>query len=78
MLARKQVFIAYPNESSPSFQKPYSIFPQDLSLVFDEFQDNLKDPPKVLPPLRGIVMVRERWSQVRLDQQSRKEARRNY
>jgi len=27
MLAQKQVLIAYPSESSPSFQKPYSSCP---------------------------------------------------
>ena len=54
MFAQKQVLIAYPSESSPSFQKPHSICPQDLSLVLDEFKDVFQKPPKGLPPLRSI------------------------
>jgi len=54
MLAQKPIFLAYPSESSPSFQSPHSRCPQDLSLVLDEFKDVFQEPPKGLPPLRGI------------------------
>ena len=54
MFAQKQVFLAYPSESSPSFQKPHSTYPQDLSLVLDEYKDCFQEPSKRLPPLRGI------------------------
>ena len=54
MLAQKPIFLAYPNESSPSFQNPHSRCPLDLSLVLDEFKDVFQEPPKGLPPLRGI------------------------
>jgi len=48
------MFLAYPSDSSPSFPKPHSTCPQDLSLVLDEYQDVFQEPPKGLPPLRGI------------------------
>ena len=35
MLAQKSIFLAYPSESSPSFQNPHSRCPLDL----DEFKD---------------------------------------
>jgi len=54
MLAQKPIFLAYPSESSPSFQNPHSRCPQDLSLVLDEFKDVFQEPPKGLQPLRGI------------------------
>jgi len=54
MLSQKQVFLAYPSKSSPSFQNPPPKCPQDLSIVLDEFNDVFQDPPKGLPPLRGI------------------------
>jgi len=54
MLAQKPIFLAYPSESSPSFQNPHSRCPLDLSLVLDEFKDVFQEPPKGLPPLRGI------------------------
>ena len=54
MLAQKPIFLAYPSESSPSFQNPHSRCPLDLSLVLDEFKDLFQEPPKGLPPLRGI------------------------
>jgi len=54
MLSQKQVFLAYPSESSPSFQNPPPKCPQDFSIVLDEFKDVFQDPTKGLPPLRGI------------------------
>jgi len=54
MLAKKPIFLAYPSESSPSFQNPHCRCPLDLSLVLDEFKDVFQEPPKGLPPLRGI------------------------
>ena len=36
MLAQKPIFLAYPRESSPSFQNPHSRCPLDLSSVLDE------------------------------------------
>jgi len=54
MLAQKPIFLAYPSESSPSFQNPHSRCPQDLSLVLDKFKDVFQESPKGLPPLRGI------------------------
>jgi len=37
MLTQKPIFLAYPSESSPSFQNPHSRCPLDLSLVLDEW-----------------------------------------
>ena len=54
MLSQKQIFLAYPSESSCSFQNPPPKCPQDLSIVLDEFKDVFQDPPKGLSPLRGI------------------------
>ena len=54
MLSQKQVFLAYPSESSPSFRNPPPKCPQDLFIILDEFKDVFQDPPKGLPPLRGI------------------------
>ena len=54
MLAQKPLFLVYSSESPPSFQSPPSRYPQDLSLVLDKFQDVFQEPPKGLPPLRGI------------------------
>ena len=54
MLAQKPIFLAYPSESSPSFQNPHSRCSLDLSLVLDEFKDVFQEPPKGLQPLRGI------------------------
>jgi len=54
MLAQKPIFLAYPSESSPSFQNLQTRYPLDLSLVLDEFKDVFQEPPKGLPPLRGI------------------------
>ena len=54
MLAQKPIFLAYPSESSPSFQNPHSRCSLDLSLVLDEFKDVFQEPPKGLPPIRGI------------------------
>jgi len=54
MLAQKPISLAYPSESSPSFQNPHSICPLNLSLVLDKFKDVFQEPPKGLPPLRGI------------------------
>jgi len=54
MLAQKPIFLAYPSESSPSFQNPNSRCPLDLSLVLDKFKDVFQEPPKGLSPLRGI------------------------
>jgi len=54
MLAQKQMFVAYPCESFPSFQDPSSRYPQDLSLVIDKYKDIFQEPPKGLPPLRGV------------------------
>ena len=36
MLSQKPIFLAYPRESSPSFQNPHSRCPLDLSSVLDE------------------------------------------
>jgi len=49
MLTQKHVLIAYPSESSLSFQKFHSTCPQEFSLVSYEFQDVLQEPPKGLP-----------------------------
>jgi len=54
MLAQNPLFLVYSSESSPSFQSPPSRRPKDLLLVLDEFQDVFQEPPKGLPPLRGI------------------------
>ena len=50
MLAQKTIFLAYPSESSPSFQNPHSRCPLDLSLVLDEFKDVFQEPPRVSHP----------------------------
>jgi len=39
MLTQKELLIAYPSGSSPSFQSPPSRYPQDLSLVLEEYKD---------------------------------------
>ena len=44
MLAQKPIFLAYPSESSPSFQNPHSRCPLLLSLVLDEFKDVFQEP----------------------------------
>jgi len=50
MFAQKPIFLAYPSESSPSFQNPHSRCPLDVSLALDEFKDVFQEPPKGLPP----------------------------
>ena len=55
MLAQKPIFLAYPSESSPSFQNPHSRCPLDLSLVLDEFKDVFQEPPKGFPPLKRYI-----------------------
>jgi len=57
ILAQKPIFLAYPSESSPSFQNPHFICPLDLSLVLYEFKDVFQEPPKGLPPLRGLPLL---------------------